>query len=288
MPKKRLKTQVNWEDYERNATGIGSLKSRLPEDTVKSLAEEVLERVYRRGAQHVRPDVHDPTPDQIEHLAFALMDPDIEASRDFIADVQSAGATTEEVYLAYLAGAARKLGEWWTEDHVSFMDVRLATSRIYGLLRALESEIDPVMHQETPSALFMSVPGETHTLGVQIAADLFRRQGWDIELLLDKGHDELVNAAEAMQPAVIGVSAAGDHSFVAMARLIVALRIHCPDTLIAISGAVVREAGDLLDDLAPDAKVQDVTTAFNVMSDLWEVVIRRYAAKHPEDLPRRS
>ena len=168
------------------------------------------------------------------------------------------------------------------------MDVKLGTSRIYGLMRALESEEEPLKQQETPSAVFMTVPDETHTLGIQIATDLFRRQGWSIELLLDKSHEQLVDAAEAMQPAVIGISAAGDHSFAALARLIVALRIHCPDTLIAVGGAIVREASEMLDDLSPDAKFQDVTTAYNVMSDLWEVVIRRYAAKHPESFPKRQ
>lgn len=276
MPTRPRKTQFDWDDYERSATGIRSLKARLPEDSVKSLAEEVLERVGRRGTSVESALVHQPSPDQIEHLAFALMDADIEASRAFISDVLDAGATTEDVYLAYLAGASRKLGEWWTENQVSFMDVTMGTSRIYGLMRALETEESPYLPADTPNAVFMTVPGETHNLGVEMAADLFRRQGWHIELLVDRDHEELVNAAEALQPAVIGISAAGEHSLAALARLMVALRIHCPDTLIVISGALVRQADELVQDLSPDATVQDVTTAYNVLSDLWEVVRRRY------------
>ncbi len=279
MPTRPRKTQVNWDNYQRSATGIRSFKSRLPQDSVRPLAEEVLERVHQRGTSDDNRTIHNPSPDQIDHLAFALIDADAEASQAFIADALDAGATTDEVYLAYLAGAARKLGEWWTENHVSFMDVTLATSRIIGLLHALEVETSPLVPTDTPSAVFMSVPGETHTLGVQMAADLFRRQGWSIDLMLEKSHEDLVDAVEVLQPAVIGISAGGEHALVALARLIMALRIHCPDTLILVSGAIVREADDLLRDLGPDATVQDVSTAYNVMSDLWEVVRRRYEMK---------
>lgn len=272
--------KFNWDDFERTTLGLRSLKSRLPADSVKSLAEEVIERVSKRGADTSEHSVHKPSWDQIEHLAFALMDDDAEASLSFIADIRDAGATTEEVYLAYLAGAARCLGEWWNDSHVSFMDVTLATSRIFGLLNALKSEDSMVVPASTPSAVFMTVPGEDHTLGVQMAADLFRRQGWNIDLLLGRKHDDLVRSAEAMQPAVIGISVAGDHSMVALAKLMVALRVHCPDTLIVISGAIMKDAEELVADLTPDAMVKDVSTAFNVLSDLWEVVQRRYAARY--------
>ncbi len=279
MPTRPRKTQVNWDNYERSATGIRSFKERLPEDSVKSLAAEVLERVHTRGASDESHAIHHPSEDQIEHLAFALIDADAEASRGFISDALDAGATTDEVYLAYLAGAARRLGEWWTESHVSFMDVTLATSRIIGLLHALEVEESPYVALDAPSAVFMTVPGETHTLGVQMAADLFRRQGWTIDLLLEKSHEDLVDAAETLQPAVIGISAAGEHAMVGLARLIMALRIQCPDALIVVAGAIVREADTLLWDLGPDATVQDVSTAYNVLSDLWAVVRRRYALR---------
>ena len=42
MPTRPRKTQVNWDNYQRSATGIRSFKLRLPEDSVKTLAEEVL------------------------------------------------------------------------------------------------------------------------------------------------------------------------------------------------------------------------------------------------------
>ena len=40
-------------------------------------------------------------------------------------------------YLEYLALAARKLGKWWEEDRVSFLDVTLGTGRIYAIIRAV-------------------------------------------------------------------------------------------------------------------------------------------------------
>ena len=43
---------------------------------------------------------------------------------------------------------------------------------------------------------FCAVPGEQHTLGVMMAADLFRRNGWDVGLLIGVDHAEIVERLE--------------------------------------------------------------------------------------------
>ena len=84
------------------------------------------------------------------------------------------------------------LGTWWEEDRVSFVEVTVGTSRMYAIMRALRRQMPLASHIHSKSAIFASVPGETHVLGVRMAADLLRKEGWDIELKIGRTHEELV------------------------------------------------------------------------------------------------
>ncbi len=103
------------------------------------------------------------------------------------------GASVETVYLAYLAEAAGKMGVWWEEDEVSFVDVTFGTGQIYAITRGLKTLFcAPLANLTQPQAFFAAVPGEDHFLGVSMAADLFRKHGWDIEFGCDLDHDAIV------------------------------------------------------------------------------------------------
>jgi methanogenic corrinoid protein MtbC1 len=90
----------------------------------------------------------------------------------------------EDVCLDHLAPAARCLGEWWETDRLPFTDVTMATARIQSMLRRMPTGRGHIAAFAGNGAVFCAVPGEQHTLGVMMAADLFRRNGWDVGLLL--------------------------------------------------------------------------------------------------------
>ncbi|MBM7068056.1 B12-binding domain-containing protein [Actibacterium sp. 188UL27-1] len=255
--------------YQEASSRFISLKSHLPEQAVHALAAEVIQRVAARagGGAGVQDGVS--SLDQVDHLAYALIDGEAEAALDFVTALSARGMPVEEIYLSYLGGAARRLGEWWTDNHVSFLDVTQGTARIYGILRVLDKvQGGPVMHTQK-CALFASTPNDTHTLGVRMAADLFRRHGWEIDLVMDLGHAELVARISGAGFRIIGLSAAGQHAVPALARLVMALRINQPDALIFVGGALVNDAPDLVRDLAPDGTATTVPDAFEVMDSLW-------------------
>ena len=255
---------------EETAARLRALKAGLSPEAVEALAREVINRVVQR-AGYGRSDVGlGPSPEDIDRLAFALIDGNQQAGQVFIEDLRSSGISVEDVMLDYLAAAARRLGDWWNEDHISFMDATLGTARIYGILRVLDSEPATRARKTGRSALFMSVPGEQHTLGVRMAADVFRRRGWEIELLIGRSHDELLEAAGASSHIIIGVSAGGMHSLVSLARLVLALRIHRPDASILISGSLVDEAAESVSHLSPDGVAPDLERAVEVLDALWE------------------
>jgi methanogenic corrinoid protein MtbC1 len=258
--------------YEQSYSAIRNLKSRLPEDVVVSLAREVL----RRLAEH-RVAINyaiDPYPDDsVEALAHALIGDDPKQAADLVEARRREGAREDAIYLAYLAPAARRLGEWWLEDRVTFAQVTTGSGRIYAILRSLRpSFAEGPMKIGSKSALFAPVPGETHTLGVKMAADLLRQDDWEVELVLDLDHDTLVERIAKSDQRIIGLSAGGAYSLANLAKLVVAIRAWAPNALILISGQVVEEAADTVALMGPDAMAADLDGARNALDDLWKRV----------------
>ncbi|SDZ57656.1 B12 binding domain-containing protein [Jannaschia faecimaris] len=255
--------------YLKSQTELEMLKSRLPDGSVETIAREVI----RRLSVHDVPDpLRSPPEEQIEALCHALLSEDDTAGARFITDLRTGGTSIEGAYLTYLAGAARMLGAWWNTDRLAFTEVTLGTTRMYAIMRALRHQFSDTYDSPSRSAVFASVPGETHTLGVRMAADLFSKEGWDIDLMIHKSHEELVDDICAAQPILIGISAGGDHVVEPLSKLIIALRISVPRAWIFLSGNIIDEAKDAIDLMGVDGIVKDVTDARYLMSAVWDAV----------------
>ncbi|SIO39004.1 Methanogenic corrinoid protein MtbC1 [Rhodovulum sp. ES.010] len=263
------------DEYEQATGRTTELFSVLPPEAVQSVAEEVLSRLAARDRTPGPRHAARPSTDMIAELCRSLASADPNAAARIAQDALAAGATVEDLYLHYLAPAARMLGQWWTEDDLSFMQVTTTTARIFAILRALDGHDRSAVPRTCRAALFAAVPGETHTLGVRMAADLFRRKGWDITLELGLPHEALVDRITAARPVLIGLSAAGAHAAPALARLIVALRMTVPAPIIAVSGQIVHEAGDVVSATTPDALITDIDEAEVILARLWGEHISR-------------
>lgn len=262
------------EVYERNKTNIHRLKDHVPEELFASLAREVIRRVVSKADTIVvEPDAIDA--DELEKLAHALIDQDDGAALRIIMELRTDGKGAEVIYLAHLAAAARLLGVWWEEDRVRFSQVTLATGRIFAIMRSMRHLFEPVALVEGKSALFASVPGEDHTLGVRMAADLFRKEGWDITVKTGLDHDALVAQIEQTPARILGLSMSGQHSFEALSRLVLAVRISAPHMAIFLSGQSVDENMPLLELMEFEGISSDVEDAKERLSELWAESISR-------------
>lgn len=261
------------ETYRKSQLNIRKLKESLPEHLVASLAQEVIRRLASRDGQltHVP---HAPTQEELERLCRALISDDENEAAEIIVGVRADGVPPEMVYLKYLAASARMLGEWWIEDRANFVEVTVGTGRLFGIMRGMHHLFEPTQLGPEKTAVFASVPGEDHTLGVRMAADLFRKDGWDIVLKVGLDHDDLVAEIESVPFCVAGLSIGGQHSIDALSRLVVALRICCPQTPLLLSGQNIGELRPLLSLMGPDAIARDIDEAREKMTALWE---RQYA-----------
>ena len=99
-----------------------------------------------------------------------------------ITRMRAAGAPIEAIYLDLLAPAARYLGELWEEDLCDFTDVTIGLGHLQKMLRDLNSEVEASRNPTANglSILLVPTPGEQHTFGLAMVAELFRKQGWEV------------------------------------------------------------------------------------------------------------
>lgn len=256
--------------YEKSVTETKTLKARLPVSAVESLAREVLSRLPQQFGSHpsAAPAF---TPDMIEELATALISGDNRAAGRLVSAQQDAGHSERSIYLVYLAEAARLLGKWWEADTVDFAQVTIGTARIYAILRVLAPLLRRTGTRVSDKSSFLcSIPGETHTLGVRMACDLLRADGWTIDLAIGNTHDELMERIAKAQPEIIGLSAAGEHAMPGLAKLVMAIRICTPDASIFVGGHIVTGSADLIQLSGVDAMAVEFEESRAALQQLWE------------------
>lgn len=225
------------EAFVRTAALFETKRGRFPPGSIETLAGDIVRSLARTRPGQPRFEVETIDEDSLAAFCDALVMPDAGAALAFIESRRAEGFTRQDVYLGYIAAAARRLGEGWDEDRLSFVEVTYGTGHLYALLRALRAgrpaASAPVDARKC--ALFATVPGEDHAIGITVAADLFRDEGWEIDLRTDTDHDALLAHVEATHPQIVGLSLSSDRRLDALVRLVVGLRIHLPQAIIGVA-----------------------------------------------------
>jgi methanogenic corrinoid protein MtbC1 len=168
--------------------------------------------------------------------------------------------SAQTLYHDYIAGAVRLFGERWELDQATSAQVVLGAGRVYAILRDLRT-VFLAEHLVAPpgaEAVFATVPSEVHGLGVTIAADALRLKGWEIALRLGLQHDVLVEEIARLRPTMVGLSASMPSDTLPTARLIVALRMRCPQVWILLGGGLVAHDPDIGSAVDADAVARDL------------------------------
>lgn len=247
-----------------------SLASKLPRDTVHALAREVVERLPAQILSRGSP-ARLASPGDVTRLAQALVSSDPEAGASIISGLREDGTSISDLYLLYLAAAARQLGEEWVSGELTFAEVTFGTARILAIMRGLRTSLDARWRPQERLALFASVPDEQHTIGITMAADLFRQEGWEIELVTGVGHDEILGKVSQSDAMVVGLTAHGKKALEALLKLVLAIRVTNPTTYVLVSGNIVDEAADILSLTGADAFAADIPTGLRELNRLHEL-----------------
>jgi methanogenic corrinoid protein MtbC1 len=124
------------------------------------------------------------TPEDVAVFAELVLHEDDRAVRDCVIALRDRGVPTEAIFLELLSPVARHLGEMWERDLCTFSEVTVGLGRLQKVLRensATASQFDQdAQNGQRQRILLMPCPGEQHTFGLSIVAELFHRAGWDV------------------------------------------------------------------------------------------------------------
>jgi methanogenic corrinoid protein MtbC1 len=263
--------QIDSDVFARTASLFAAKKRVLGDDALEMLAGDILRHVAlrsRRPPSSGAPLVSD---DNLAMFCGLLLQPEPTAALHFIQARRAEGLTHEAICLGYFGAAAMRLGEAWDNSRLSFLEVTVGVGHLYGLIRAMRAHWPTAgaTKDERRWAMFATVPGEDHGLGITIAAEMFRVEGWDIDLRTGQDHDSLVAFVERMCPPIVGLSFSSERCLPALVRLVVALRIVSPTAIIGVAPPSTMEAMTVSDLVDIDLVFRDAGSA---RSDLERLV----------------
>jgi methanogenic corrinoid protein MtbC1 len=253
-------------EYKKADRQFRMAEEELPREAVTGLAREVVRRLAFRMPRTTNKDDL-PEDKDISLLCSALLSRDESSADSFILAARRDGVQLDVIYLGYVAGAARKLGEMWDNDEVSFIDLTLACGKLYRIIRGLRHVIAPGIIEDRDEfpAMFALVPGETHTLGIEIATDMFRREGWDVDMMVGLDHDMLVDQSDRRSYRAIVLVANSDKMIEPLTRLVLALRISHPLAHVVVAGNILGHHPNIGELVGADAVMNDIETAVSTL-----------------------
>ncbi|WP_424973374.1 cobalamin B12-binding domain-containing protein [Dinoroseobacter sp. S124A] len=106
-----------------------------------------------------------------------------------------------------LAACARELGARWDTDQISFADMALGVTELHKLHQKVGRRYVPLSRAlDVPYALFATLPRQRHTFGIILAAEAFRRAGWQVDLRLDEMAKDIIERVRRLRPDAFGVT----------------------------------------------------------------------------------
>jgi len=163
--------------------GIGRVNQTGKQDWIE---DRLLNTVLEIGALELKPHSSRLTWQIIEDHAdgfVALITRDgPQKTEQYITELLNLGMGIDLIVLELIPRIARKLGNQWASDSLSFAEVTIATGHLQKLIYSLDH-----LYQETrtnPSSahsiLVTASPGSYHTLGPLILSNYFTWAGWSV------------------------------------------------------------------------------------------------------------
>lgn len=178
---------------------------------------------------------------RIEAFCEALTHRDPLRTRLYVSRLIAHGITTEQIYERYVPCAARRLGERWVDDSLSFADVSVGAARLQELTRSLEGRhVEGGATIPLGFSVLIAVPSfEQHSLGAFIAAAQLRKLGLWVQVGVSVSPQELIRLAAGQRFSALGISAASRRSLDPLRNLVEKLRADSDFAgPIALGGAV--------------------------------------------------
>ncbi|PWK61022.1 cobalamin B12-binding domain-containing protein [Roseicyclus mahoneyensis] len=248
-------------DTADSATDAGSEAGGVNPGSVEWLARAAIARLAREAAERAGASAP-PLPDSVvasfcDHLVAG----DYAAAEAVVRRLTTHSQDYAKIADGLLSRAARRLGEGWEADKLSFADVSVAIAQIFRLNQAFRQRNVPFVRGPERLGIFATIPGQPHNLGLVLAAEAFRGEGWQIDLRLDTPARDIIDIVRRQRPGLIGLTISREDRRHQMAHLILSLRALPLPIRIMLGGRGALGLARILPRGHVDRVVTDITSA---------------------------
>lgn len=168
----------------------------------------------------------------------------------------------------YIPIAARRMGEAWEDDRMSWMDVSMGVARLQSLLReiGLAWAADQAGDTGHGTVLLIIPDSEQHTLGPMVAMGQMRRFGVSVCLRIAPSHDELRRLVSTRNFDGVMISVAVAEKLENVAKLVRFLKSTLKTPLpVIVGGAVMTTRDDAAACTGADLASNDIGAALQAI-----------------------
>lgn len=220
-----------------------------------------------------------PGPADVEELVRLVLAHEADVACAFASALREQGVPDEALYLDLLAPAARRLGDLWSADLSDFSEVTVGLVRLQRVAHSLRGYLP---EEDEPSAggrraLLVAVPGEQHTFGLSLVAELFRRAGWSVTSEPLRTAQDLLDLVRREWFSIVGLSVSGDTRMAGLASVILGVRRVSRNRAIGVlvGGRIFNERPDLVAQVGADATAPDGRQAVVQAQSLLDLLAQR-------------
>lgn len=204
----------------------------------------------------------------VASLTRASLSGEAGAFAELLGEMRRARITLACLADVYIPMAARRMGEAWHEDRMSWIDVSIGVARLQALLREIGTAwaADQAQDGGLGTVLMVLPQNEQHTLGAMVAVGQLRRYGLSVCLRMAPSRDELRSLIMARDFDGIMISVGTEEKLTAVARTVAFVRgAQLRPAPIIIGGAVTQKVGDAASCTGADHCCSDVEAALEAM-----------------------
>ena len=176
---------------------------------------------------------------QLFALAEAYIDIDDTSRYAILESLLNRGIAPETIADEVVPALALYMGRLWEFDRISFAEVSIATARLQQTVRALTYDHKAERTPVDARILLVAPSVETHTLGIFVLSEQFRRIGCTVRVCVGETNREIVSIVRRTPYDMIGITAGSHRTLLTVRELVKDLRAGVPrNNKIVLGGAV--------------------------------------------------
>jgi len=231
---------------------------------VSYFASQVVSLLADRTAK----TVGEPRESLVTGLIEASLSGTKSAFADLLIEVKRSRISLAALADVYIPIAARRMGQAWHEDELSWIDVTIGVGRMQSLLREIGTAWVADQAGDTGHGTVMLIvpEREQHTLGPMVATGQMRRYGVSVCLRIAPSFNELRSLMAARQFDGVMISVATKEKLESVVKTVQFLKtLMAKPVPVVVGGAVMSKVEDPASCTGADFSSNDISAALEVM-----------------------